>query len=158
MLPPRPMRLAPFLRFAVPFGVLAALLALPAHAQDAPAAIDSIAAAQPVMGRPFVLDLPAGTDTVFVTYRPGSSVAVADTLFAGGASTLSWAPRRAGVVRVEAGGITRNLSVRFDEPPLFGVAIMLLAGLILFGGATYATVKLFSEGPPDTRPERRPDT
>ena len=150
MLPPRLLRLAPLL-FAV-------LLTLPALAQDASARLDSVAAAQPVAGRPFALDLPAGADTVVVIYRPGSAIAEADTLFAEGASPFPWTPRQAGAVRVEAGGTARTLSVRFDDPPLLGITIMLLAGLILFGGAVYATRKLLADGPPEIEPERRPDT
>lgn len=98
----------------------------------------------PVAGVPYRLSVPAGTDTVFVTYRPGSNVEIQEVLHAGGAPTVSWIPLRAGVVRVTTAGSSETVSVRFDRTPLPGVLVMVVAGLILFGGMVYALRKLLA--------------
>ena len=55
------------------------------------------------------------------------------------------------------GGPSRNLSVRFAELPTAGLLVLIVAGLILFGGAAWAMRMLLSEGPA-TLPEGRLDT
>lgn len=99
-------------------------------------------------------------DTLVVTYRPNSAIPIVDTIRVGGFDTVRWSPERAGVVRlsVPSGGASQNVSVRFDEPPIAGIIVLILAALILFGGAAWAMVKLLSKGMPHTMPETRPDT
>lgn len=89
------------------------------------------------------------SDTVVVAYRPSSSITERDTLFRE-VGLLHWTPRQAGVVQLATpdGTVRATYSVRFDSPPLWGWAVLFGAGLILFGGATYAFRKLF-EGDDD---------
>jgi len=110
----------------------------------------------PVAGVPYRLSVPAGTDTVYVTYRPGSNVEIQEVLDAGGERTVSWTPLRAGVVRVTTAESSETLSVRFDRTPLPGVLVMVVAGLILFGGMVYALRKLLASD--DVSPDFAADT
>ncbi len=86
-----------------------------------------------------VLDIvvPEGaSDTLSVLYRPGATALVSrETVVRDpSASTWAWQPQRAGVVRLSSGGVTQNVSVRYQTFPIGGAVVMLLAGLILFGG------------------------
>ncbi len=113
----------------------------------------------PVVGQEMTLQFQAPVDTVFVTYRPNSAVARRDTIRVGEAQSMRWTPKRAGVVRIGLpDGTTQNVSVRFTETPLAGVFVLLIAGLILFGGASWAMMKLFSDGATTFDPEDLPDT
>jgi hypothetical protein len=86
--------------------------------------------------------LPAPTDTLLATYRPSTSIAHVDTLV----GAQQWTPTEAGVVALSTpGGDTQNVSVRFARTPLAGLAVLLVAGLILFGGAGFAFRKLFED-------------
>ena len=158
LMPPRPLppiRSRLMTRLLLPLLALAAAAALPA-----PAAAQFVAPDQRVVvGRPVDLQVPAGTDTVRVTYRPNSAIGQVEALPVT-AATVRWTPREAGVVALAgAGGAAQNVSVRFEETPALGLLMLTLAGLILFGGATFAFIKLFSGGsPPRTAPEVRPDT
>lgn len=82
-------------------------------------------------------------DTLTVIYRPNAILARRVYLPTGGASTVEWTPETAGVVRLVAGAVEQNVSVRYRRPPIGGIMVLLLAGFILFGGATFAFRKLF---------------
>ena len=99
-----------------------------------------------VVGRPVQITLPAPSDTLTVTYRPNSSIdAVEHVAPAAGSASLTWTPREAGVVQLtSSGGPAQNVSVRFSTPPISGILVLTLAGLILFGGAVFAFRKLFA--------------
>ncbi len=119
----------------------------------------TLAPEPPVVGVPTTLRFDVPVDTVFVTYRPNSAVAHPDTVRLGEAQSMRWTPERAGVVRIGLpSGASENVSVRFAETPLAGIAVLILAGLILFGGASWAMAKLFSDGTPRLDPEDLPDT
>jgi NSS family neurotransmitter:Na+ symporter len=57
---------------------------------------------------------------------------------------LAWRPARAGLVTLTAAGATEDLpepidlSVRYRRPPRSGIAVLALAGCLLFGGAAVA--------------------
>jgi hypothetical protein len=114
-----------------------------------PAALAQIAVSPeaPVRGQPVevVLDTPA--EALLVTYRPNSGIAVEETVPVDGTRAV-WTPSRAGVVALATPeGATRNVSVRFDETPVGGLLILIGAGLVLFGGATFAMRALLSDDP-----------
>ena len=112
-----------------------------------------------VVGDKATLTFDAPVAAVITTYRPNSAIPIVDTLTVGGFTSVRWTPERAGVVRVSVpGGPSRNLSVRFAALPTAGLFVLIVAGLILFGGASWAMYKLLSDGPPRTLPEVRPDT
>lgn len=76
-------------------------------------------------------------------YRPGS--ATEDVIPVGrfGADgSVAWTPAIAGLSRLSALGgdgtavTTRDVAVRFDSSPPLGILILLVAGLLLFGGTT----------------------
>ncbi len=130
------------------------LLALPVAAQPITPSTE-----KPVVGVPMTLRFDAPVDTVFVTYRPNSAVARRDTVRLGESASMKWTPERAGVVQIGLpSGASQNLSVRFSETPLSGILVLIVAGLILFGGAAWAMAKLFSGGAPRLVPEDLPDT
>jgi hypothetical protein len=75
-----------------------------------------------------------------VTYRPNSQTSHQETLpLVGG--RLEWTPRDAGIVRLEVLGAdqsqlhSRNVAVRFGAFPASGIAVMVIAATLLFGGA-----------------------
>ncbi|WP_420454499.1 hypothetical protein [Rubrivirga sp.] len=143
----RPLLLAAFL--AAPF------LAAPLAAQD----VVSITPDQPTRGETVTVTFDAPADSVTVTYRPGAITATTET-FTPGSTTFEFEPSRAGVVSVAAaGGTGRSLSVRFRGAPLSGIVVMVLAGLVLFGGATLALRALLSDGHRiEMDPTAMPDT
>jgi hypothetical protein len=140
-------------------------LAAPAFAQDeappdAPMAtrIDVLPRVL-VVGDKATLTFDAPVQSLVLTYRPNSAIPLVDTVAVGGFTSIRWTPEQAGVVRVAVpGGPSRNLSVRFAALPVAGIVVLILAGLILFGGAAWAMTKLLSGGMPHTLPEVRPDT
>ncbi len=94
--------------------------------------------------------LPDTARALLATYRAGSDIlAETDTLRADASGgTVTWTPRQAGVVNLTvpgAGGPSQNVSVRFRAVPPGGVAVLVLAGCILFGGAAFAFRKLFED-------------
>lgn len=88
---------------------------------------------------------------VQVEYRPNSSTARTETLEPTDQSgTTSWAPRDPGLARLSVSGPegstgTMAISVRFTTFPVSGIAIMLFAGLLLFGGAGFGMSLLMRE-------------
>lgn len=123
--------------------VALALVALAAPAALAQIEVDPAA---PVRGQAVTLTFAEPADTLLVTYRPGAATASTDTLLLGGVTTAEWTPRRAGVVQLAAGEATATESVRFVQTPLAGVSVMVLAGLILFGGAAFSLKALLADG------------
>ncbi len=113
----------------------------------APAAAQTLTVTpeQPVVGATATVIADAPLDSLFVTYRPNSAIPVTDTLRVGGFEAMRVPFREAGVVRVSTPeGASADVSVRFAETPMSGVLVLILAGLILFGGAGFAMAKLFS--------------
>jgi hypothetical protein len=118
---------------------------------------------KPVEGEPVTITLGEPAKEVVVTYRPNSQVIERDTLRADRASTsFTWTPATAGVVALKAGNASRNVSVRFTGISESGIATMIIAGVILFGGATFAFRLLFKDeeedGTIDLELDHMPDT
>jgi hypothetical protein len=114
----------------------------------------------PVVGRVSIVafsDVPK-IGILRVTYRPGSAVAhVEDFDMKDG--KVSWEPSAAGIVKLAVGSMvpekeggeprtfkeigSKVISVRSDSSTL-GFGIMILAGLILFGGAAFSIRSLLA--------------
>lgn len=92
-----------------------------------------------------------------IVYRPGSNIS--DTVRVPvDSGTYNWTPREAGIVTLKSSnGPQQTVSVRFDEAPFWGFFIMFGAAFILFGGALFASIKLFGKETPDEI-AARPDT
>ena len=126
----------------------------PALAQD----VVSVEPTLPSVGEPVRITFSEPVETVDVVYRPGAISAVTETFTPGGA-VFEFTPDRAGVVSVTSGDAAQSLSVRFRSAPLSGLVVMILAGLILFGGAAIAMRALLLDGHRiEIDPTMRPDT
>lgn len=114
-----------------------------------------------VKGTPVKIMLKNPVDTVIVNYRPNSQVTKTIYLIGKKGTTFDWIPESAGVVALQAGDQSTTVSVRFPGASKSGIAIMLLAAVILFGGATFA-FRLLMHGKPvesiELDPEHMPDT
>lgn len=113
---------------------------------------------QPVLsvGKPVTIQLPAA-DTLQITYRPGSNIAVTQKIFVDGTS-YKWTPNSAGIVALSVPGkAVQTVSVQFERFPWAGFLVLIIAGGILFGGAIYASVNLFGKTPAENI-TNRPDT
>lgn len=120
----------------------------------------------PTQGKPCGIrvtkdDLPVERASVRVTYRPNSEVM--DTQVIGKTDAdgrIRWVPQEAGIATLQAeeagvaamhsgpGGLGRvelTVSIRFRTAPWLGVAILILAALILFGGNGYSFAKTFGK-------------
>lgn len=147
-----------------------ALVMLMAFCPPARASIE-VSQVSPDVGERISLTFSVPVDTLTITYRPNSSVAKTEILVNNPpATTMEWASKEPGLVSLsyldKSGGnaqrVRRDLSVRFDGISFSGIAVMLFAGIILFGGAATAFRTLFQEqdeGRPDVfDPEELPDT
>ncbi len=109
-----------------------------------------------VAGHTVTITVP-GVEQFAIVYRPGSNISDTVRIQLKNA-TYRWTPREAGLVAlVTPEGPVQTVSVRFDEYPFWGLFIMVGAGFILFGGAIYASIKLFGRETPD-EVASRPDT
>lgn len=101
------------------------------------------------VGRPVTVTVGPDADSLVVTYRPNSSISEVTVLPVEGGEIV-WTPERPGVARLAVpGGPTVNASIRFQRTPIAGVVVLLLAGCILFGGAIFASIKLFERDDAD---------
>ena len=133
----------------------------------------SIADERPLRGEPVRLTVSAGAvpapgALVEAIYRPNSSTTYREPLPpADSSGTVFWTPRDAGPVTLEVRlaadletppATSRTVAVRYPGFPPSGLAIMLLAGVLLLGGAALGFVmlltgpraKLPSDEPPST--------
>jgi hypothetical protein len=130
---------------------LVILFAAPALATE-PAVKLSTSERFPVAGKATAIISPPEADAIGVVYSPGSQVEVTESVAVqkitpprpGNPYRTAWKPARAGVVALSAGGQTVNVSIRFDGVPAGGVIIMVIAALILFGGAFFSIKSLLS--------------
>ena len=83
--------------------------------------------------------------TLSATYRPNSATEkTVDVAVFGPGGALAWTPADEGIVRLAAArqgedpAAVASVAVRFDGAPIGGLAVMLAAGFILFGGASWA--------------------
>lgn len=93
-------------------------------------------------------DQPLAGKVVEITYRPNSETTSIETLSPTDPSgQVAWTPRDAGIVTLTVGDlVSHNVAVRFGRFPSAGLAIMILAGMLLFGGAGLGFVVLLRSG------------
>ncbi len=135
----------------------------------APARADiAVSPEAPVAGRPATITVtadgsPVAGASVEAVYRPGSEVSHTEAVGRTGTDgSLPWTPADAGVVTLrstppapagtEPAPETRNLSVRFQGAPPLGVVIMILAGVILYGGVILG-FRMLGQAPTGLRPD-----
>jgi len=100
-------------------------------------------------GQPTTISLEGATMTkLVVTYRPASKVSDEDTLEATDGK-VTWTPKAAGLVQLDAyygakKPVTDVVSVRFAHWFTFGLVVMVVAGVLLFGGAFVSIRALLS--------------
>lgn len=125
--------------------MLTAFGALPAHAQFIADAADVTA------GTPVLTTVPRNADTLRITYRPGSQLAITEALPTHGQRTLAWTPDRTGLATLATDeGPSQNVTIRPARFPLSGLIVLLGAGGFLAGGAVLAARSLTgSRRPPD---------
>jgi hypothetical protein len=98
--------------------------------------------------RLFVVDQagkPVAGASIEVTYRPESSVRRIETIGKSGQSgSIDWVPTEAGIATLKAAWTgpdrsemiaTADVSVRFRSPPIGGILIMIIAGIVLVVGS-----------------------
>lgn len=104
------------------------------------------------VGETVTLSFSVPVDSLKVTYRPSSSVSKQEFLvISPPANSMEWAPQNPGLVQLsyqDRSGtspttVSHNISVRFRGLSSSGVVVMLLAFIILFGGASFAFRTLF---------------
>lgn len=133
---------------------LTVLVAVPALAADPapPAAKLSTSERFPVVGKATSVSTPPAADAIDVVYSPSSRVEEKARVPVEKLTPprpnkpylTPWIPDRAGVAQLSAGGQSIKVSVRFDGVPTGGIVIMLIAGVILFGGAFVSMKSLLS--------------
>lgn len=141
--------------------VLVALLAAGAAATPAWAAEVVVAEQYPLRGVATTITVseagaPLAGAEVEALYRPNSQTSFTETVGAtDAAGRLSWVPRDAGIVTLSArpagGGDTlaaHTVAVRYGGFPASGLTIMVVAGLLLFGGAALGLVELLRSDKP----------
>ena len=153
--------------------VLAVFLPAAAAAQE-PAAPPAVTLAvddeRPQIGQTVRVAVLAGGSPlagarVTAVYRPNSSTTSTEHLAATDASgTVFWTPSAAGPVRLEAwppgaaegsaAAVTHAVAVRYGSFPPSGLAIMVIAGALLLGGAAVGMSMLLSDPkhPPESEP------
>lgn len=108
----------------------------------------------PTVGERITLTFSVPVDTLTVTYRPNSSVSKTEILVNDPpATSMEWSSKEPGLVALsylDKSGespqrVRHSLSIRFDGLSGSGLVVMLLAGVILFGGATTAFRTMFQE-------------
>lgn len=104
----------------------------------------------PIKGQAVDITLPEPTQHLLVRYRPNSSLSTVDTLYSETpTSHFQWEARQAGIATLfieDANGRplhSHNVSVRFQGTSPGGIIVMVLAGIVLFGGAIFSFSILF---------------
>jgi hypothetical protein len=100
----------------------------------------------PTVGKETVITLSEPVDELAITYQPDAPVARTVRLATNGALEVPWVPAKAGVVKIAAvnGDGVAEVSVKFDGTPMLGVVIFIVAGIILFGGASLSMYSIFA--------------
>lgn len=123
----------------------------------------------PKVGEKIVISFDVPVDTLTITYRPNSSVAKTEVLVnRPPATSFEWASKDPGLVELSyldksgSGPVpeTRNVSIYFSGLSFSGLAVMVFAGFILFGGVGFAFRTLFrdEDGTMNLDPNELPDT
>jgi hypothetical protein len=118
---------------------------------------------QPQVGEEVQLGFETPQSYLKITYRPNSSIVETDSIPLDMAASFTWTPDKAGVYNFSSDSFSTNVSVRFQGVSWTGIVTMVLAGLILFGGAAFAFRNLFKKSAEtkeeiDLDVEHRPDT
>ncbi|MCB9881067.1 MAG: hypothetical protein H6832_05400 [Planctomycetes bacterium] len=140
------MRFAPAVRrAAMPLVVMLIVLAMPATVSAQKVVIRDTSGADvhfPVVGTEVRVALEGAGDAsrLIVLYRPNSKTSVEESIaIADGHAT--WIPSNPGLASLDIVDSTkaslakRTVSIRFAETSYVGLAVMILAALLLFGGA-----------------------
>ena len=106
----------------------------------------------PIKGQAVDITLPQPAQRLLIRYRPNSSLSTMDTLYSETPTDhFQWKARQAGIATLfteDEDGQTlhsRNVSVRFKGTSPGGIVVMLLAGIVLFGGAIFSFRLLFKK-------------
>lgn len=163
---------APAVRLGLAGALLLALIlaAPPVQAAEPPAITLGADDERPVIGQTVELTVLAGGTPlhgarVSAIYRPNSSTTSTEHLApTDAAGTVFWTPSAAGPVNLQAWApsvaedappaVVVAVAVRYGGFPPSGLAIMLLAGALLLGGATFGLTMLLRTQPLDA--ERPP--
>lgn len=127
---------------------LLAVIPVPATAQGGAAELTA-GSSYPLRGEPVEIRLAAADGTplpgvaISAHYRPNSETAHSEELGSTDADgVLEWVPTDAGVVTLEAAGeagapplAQAQVAVRFGGFPAVGLLVMVVAAVVLFGGA-----------------------
>jgi hypothetical protein len=116
----------------------------------------------PLIGEEVVITVSNDELELLVTYRPNSAISQMDTLKRESPTAeFYWDPVSAGVVNLSSGDISKNVSVRFEKVSTGGILVMLIAGIILLGGATFSLIAMMRKKSIEELSkelEHRPDT
>lgn len=137
-----------------------------AGTRPAPATELHLAESYPLRDRPVTVTVtragaPVAGAVVSVRYRPNSELAHVEALPPTGPDgRVLWTPTDAGIATLEAPGgqgegpATLSVAVRFGAFPGLGVLVMVIAAILLFGGAGFGFYLLMGEpqGPPAHEP------
>jgi len=119
-----------------------------------------LAEAYPLEGRSTVIelldgDVPVAGATVAVLYRPNSEAATLEMLGTTDArGRIAWVPSNAGLAqvtaRVPSGGeaLGIDVAIRWSRIPAAGLVILVIAAVLLFGGAALGFHLLVRGAPP----------
>lgn len=107
----------------------------------------------PIEGTQVIITLDQPAEKIVVQYRPNTELCISDTLRADSATTtFVWHPARAGVTQLSVvdsvSGKTLascSVSVQFNGLSIAGLTVMIIAGLILFGGVGLSFALLFRQ-------------
>lgn len=148
-------------------GVPGGLAAQPASATGLEV---TVADAYPLRGAPVAVSVardgrPVADAVITARYRPNSQTVHTETLPPTGADgRVTWRPKDAGVVALAvtdpAGGpalASTRVAVRFGSFPLSGLLVMVIAAVVLFGGAAWGMLILLT-GPGPLPAEEPPST
>jgi hypothetical protein len=89
--------------------------------------------------------------TLEVTYRPGSAVQRTEEIGSSSSGALQWTPSEAGIATITATWMdanqtevtsATNVSIKFSAPPVNGIIIMVVAGLLLVVGSIIRVTNL----------------
>lgn len=100
-----------------------------------------------VVGKQVTIVLASAVDEINITYMPNSTVMQTETIKTGGKLEVAWKPKREGLAVLTADTGTTKVSVGYDGVPPLGLAIFLVAFVVLFGGAALCFKSLMSASP-----------
>lgn len=139
---------------------LALLAAAPAAAVEIALGSDSPLRGEPVSVTVTRDGVPLPGARIEAHYRPNSQTSSRESLAPTGPDgRTEWTPTDAGIVTLEVLGpedgaplASVNTAVRMGYFPAGGIAVMVIAGLLLFGGAAVGMKMLLSEVAPAVEP------